>query len=106
VGDLILLLLLTLVIPLLMFVPYLRATRRFYRLVGERGWRSGVDPAWPLKGFDTYIRDRQKVWSKAELGDFGEDAAAALQSMRRRQVFGILFAGVAWGLGLLALAGR
>ncbi len=49
------------------------------------------------------LRDRQRLWSKAELGDYGPEAEQLLHHMRRLQVLGIILAGLSWVAGMLFL---
>jgi hypothetical protein len=76
-------------VPALIMAPYLVAASRFYRIVGNQGWKQ-PEISHPTGWIGSTMRDRVRVWSKAELGDFGPEAAAALQSMRRRQVVGFI----------------
>lgn len=102
-GDVILVVVVGLVLPGLMMVPYLREARRFYGIVAQHGWQPPGLSANPARWWGPTIRNRQAVWSKAELGDYGPEAAKSVVSMRRKQVVGFVLAGVTWGLGFLVL---
>jgi hypothetical protein len=102
-GDLILVVLVGLVLPALMMVPYLREARRFYGIVAQHGWQPPALSANPARWFGPTMRNRQAVWSKAELGDYGPEAEQSLASMRRKQVVGLVFAAMTWGFGFLIL---
>lgn len=87
--DVVLVIALYLGVPALMVSPYLIAASRFYRIVGNHGWKQ-PEISHPTGWIGSTMRDRLRVWSKAELGDFGPEAAAALHRMRRRQVMGFI----------------
>ncbi len=104
--DVIIVFLTGLAIPGSMMVPYLIAAYRFNKYMETAGWQppnfaEDMLTRGPLKAVERTTGNQSVLQSRVELGDYGPEAAELLQRMRRRQVIGIVLAGLTWMIGVV-----